>query len=190
MSIDISFIFYWIELIWVRPSRKSKKDKIWQSRFHDEEHANLLNAMWLIAITFLSVGFGDIVPNTYCGRGIAVSTGIMVSYLQTTLLFVLTDTALMIFIYTRCNMSWWPDMYSSRKFVNKGSHFKNVVFTFILWCISIKLNYFKLYDSAFSLNKQICNKAYIKSTIIKVVGIFPLKKVHLWFLRTINLKKN
>ncbi|XP_055388907.1 small conductance calcium-activated potassium channel protein-like, partial [Condylostylus longicornis] len=48
-------------------------------RFHDEEHANLLNAMWLIAITFLSVGFGDIVPNTYCGRGIAVSTGIMVT---------------------------------------------------------------------------------------------------------------
>lgn len=47
-------------------------------RFHDEEHANLLNAMWLIAITFLSVGFGDIVPNTYCGRGIAVSTGMMV----------------------------------------------------------------------------------------------------------------
>ncbi|PSN37877.1 hypothetical protein C0J52_26466, partial [Blattella germanica] len=45
--------------------------------FHDEEHANLLNAMWLIAITFLSVGFGDIVPNTYCGRGIAVTTGIM-----------------------------------------------------------------------------------------------------------------
>ena len=35
--------------------------------------------MWLIAITFLSVGFGDIVPNTYCGRGIAVSTGVMVS---------------------------------------------------------------------------------------------------------------
>ncbi|XP_063696619.1 small conductance calcium-activated potassium channel protein isoform X3 [Culicoides brevitarsis] len=46
-------------------------------RFHDEEHANLLNSMWLIAITFVSVGFGDIVPNTYCGRGIAVSTGIM-----------------------------------------------------------------------------------------------------------------
>lgn len=47
-------------------------------RFHDEDHANLLNSMWFIAITFLSVGFGDIVPNTYCGRGIAVTTGIMV----------------------------------------------------------------------------------------------------------------
>ena len=47
-------------------------------RYHDEEHANLLNTMWLIAITFLSVGYGDIVPNTYCGRGIAVTTGMMV----------------------------------------------------------------------------------------------------------------
>jgi hypothetical protein len=53
-----------------------------QCRFHDEEHANLLNSMWLIAITFLSVGYGDIVPNTYCGRGIAVTTGIMVSDYQ------------------------------------------------------------------------------------------------------------
>ena len=34
--------------------------------------------MWLTAITFLSIGYGDIVPNTYCGRGIAVTTGLMV----------------------------------------------------------------------------------------------------------------
>ncbi|RXG69358.1 Small conductance calcium-activated potassium channel protein [Armadillidium vulgare] len=52
-------------------------------RYHDEEHANLLNTMWLIAITFLSVGYGDIVPNTYCGRGIAVTTGIMIEYQDT-----------------------------------------------------------------------------------------------------------
>ncbi|KAG0429498.1 hypothetical protein HPB47_023590 [Ixodes persulcatus] len=48
-----------------------------RARYHDEEHANLLNTMWLTAITFLSVGYGDIVPNTYCGRGIAVTTGLM-----------------------------------------------------------------------------------------------------------------
>ncbi len=35
--------------------------------------------MWMISITFLSIGYGDIVPNTYCGRGIAVTTGVMVS---------------------------------------------------------------------------------------------------------------
>lgn len=39
-------------------------------------HGNYLNSMWLVAITFLSVGYGDIVPSTYCGRGIAVTTGI------------------------------------------------------------------------------------------------------------------
>jgi len=34
--------------------------------------------MWLVSITFLSIGYGDIVPYTYCGRAIAVCTGIMV----------------------------------------------------------------------------------------------------------------
>jgi hypothetical protein len=58
-------------------------------RHHDVEHANLLNAMWLISITFLSVGFGDIVPNTYCGRGIAVGTGMMVSDVVSILLMLL-----------------------------------------------------------------------------------------------------
>jgi len=36
--------------------------------------------MWLIAITFLCVGYGDIVPNTYCGRGITLTCGMMVSH--------------------------------------------------------------------------------------------------------------
>ena len=44
--------------------------------YHDPTHANFFNSMWLIAITFLSVGYGDIVPNSYCGRGITVLTGI------------------------------------------------------------------------------------------------------------------
>ncbi|XP_076465722.1 small conductance calcium-activated potassium channel protein 2-like isoform X2 [Babylonia areolata] len=44
---------------------------------HDEHHANILNSLWMIAITFLSIGYGDIVPNTYCGRGIAIAVGTM-----------------------------------------------------------------------------------------------------------------
>ncbi|PVD19346.1 hypothetical protein C0Q70_19833, partial [Pomacea canaliculata] len=46
-------------------------------RHHDENHANILNSFWMIAITFLSIGYGDIVPNTYCGRFIAISVGTM-----------------------------------------------------------------------------------------------------------------
>ncbi|KAI2538481.1 potassium calcium-activated channel subfamily N member 2 [Homo sapiens] len=33
--------------------------------------------MWLISITFLSIGYGDMVPNTYCGKGVCLLTGIM-----------------------------------------------------------------------------------------------------------------
>lgn len=43
----------------------------------DADHANILNCMWMIAITFLTVGYGDIYPNSYCGRFVAVSTGLM-----------------------------------------------------------------------------------------------------------------
>lgn len=34
--------------------------------------------MWLISITFLTIGYGDMVPNTYCGKGVCLLTGIMV----------------------------------------------------------------------------------------------------------------
>ncbi|VDM13425.1 unnamed protein product [Wuchereria bancrofti] len=39
-----------------------------------------LNSLWFIIVTFMSVGYGDIVPNTYCGRTLAVTTGIVVCF--------------------------------------------------------------------------------------------------------------
>lgn len=45
--------------------------------YKDVVHSSFLNCMWLIAVTFLSVGYGDIVPSSYCGRGIAVLTGMI-----------------------------------------------------------------------------------------------------------------
>uniref|UniRef100_A0A8C2T554 Potassium calcium-activated channel subfamily N member 2 n=1 Tax=Coturnix japonica TaxID=93934 RepID=A0A8C2T554_COTJA len=48
-------------------------------RYHDQQDvtSNFLGAMWLISITFLSIGYGDMVPNTYCGKGVCLLTGIM-----------------------------------------------------------------------------------------------------------------
>ncbi|KAJ8336365.1 hypothetical protein SKAU_G00375850 [Synaphobranchus kaupii] len=48
-------------------------------RYHDKQEvtSNFLGAMWLISITFLSIGYGDIVPHTYCGKGVCLLTGIM-----------------------------------------------------------------------------------------------------------------
>lgn len=44
---------------------------------HDVLHHSFANSLWLVAITFLSVGYGDIVPHTYCGRAISVSVGML-----------------------------------------------------------------------------------------------------------------
>lgn len=52
----------------------------WLCRYHDNQDitSNFLGAMWLISITFLTIGYGDMVPNTYCGKGVCLLTGIMV----------------------------------------------------------------------------------------------------------------
>lgn len=49
-------------------------------RYHDAQEvtSTFLGAMWLISITFLSIGYGDMVPHTYCGKGVCLLTGIMV----------------------------------------------------------------------------------------------------------------
>lgn len=53
----------------------------WAMRLCEVDHktlrADYLNALWLIAITFTSVGYGDVFPETYCGRFISVTTGML-----------------------------------------------------------------------------------------------------------------
>ncbi|XP_048198519.1 small conductance calcium-activated potassium channel protein 1 isoform X2 [Perognathus longimembris pacificus] len=48
-------------------------------RYHDQQEvtSSFLGAMWLVSITFLSIGYGDMVPHTYCGKGVCLLTGIM-----------------------------------------------------------------------------------------------------------------
>lgn len=46
--------------------------------YQEDPYANsYLEVMWLIATTFLTVGYGDKIPQSYCGRYISVCTGIM-----------------------------------------------------------------------------------------------------------------
>lgn len=35
-------------------------------------------ALWLVAITFLTVGYGDVSPKTTCGKAVCLFTGVMV----------------------------------------------------------------------------------------------------------------
>lgn len=68
-------------------SLKHDDDDIWSSNHDPKHHGNLLNSMWLIAVTFLAIGYGDVVPNTYCGRAICVASGLMVRILWRLRLF-------------------------------------------------------------------------------------------------------
>jgi len=34
----------------------------------DNLHLSMLDAMWFFIVTYTTVGYGDIVPSTYCGR--------------------------------------------------------------------------------------------------------------------------
>ncbi|CAF0777200.1 unnamed protein product [Didymodactylos carnosus] len=40
-------------------------------------HMPMLDALWLFIVTFTTIGYGDIVPSTYCGRGIAAISGLI-----------------------------------------------------------------------------------------------------------------
>ncbi|XP_015191865.1 small conductance calcium-activated potassium channel protein 1 isoform X2 [Lepisosteus oculatus] len=42
-----------------------------------EETGRMDNALWLVAITFLTVGYGDLSPKTTCGRAVCLFTGVM-----------------------------------------------------------------------------------------------------------------
>ncbi|KAM4016352.1 intermediate conductance calcium-activated potassium channel protein 4 [Anomaloglossus baeobatrachus] len=42
-----------------------------------EYTADLSSSMWLIPITFLTIGYGDLVPQTVCGKMVCLFTGVM-----------------------------------------------------------------------------------------------------------------
>lgn len=79
-------------------------------RYHDnmDVTSNFLGAMWLISITFLTIGYGDMVPNTYCGKGVCLLTGIMVRLSQCHVWFVLSFTLIVngfcLFVLSGCRM--------------------------------------------------------------------------------------
>ncbi|XP_070622127.1 small conductance calcium-activated potassium channel protein 3 [Erythrolamprus reginae] len=70
-------ISLWIIAAWT--VRVCESNQTFFGRYHDQQDvtSNFLGAMWLISITFLSIGYGDMVPHTYCGKGVCLLTGIM-----------------------------------------------------------------------------------------------------------------
>ncbi|XP_041377082.1 small conductance calcium-activated potassium channel protein 2-like [Gigantopelta aegis] len=57
----------------------------------DNEQSGFFGSMWLVAITFLTVGYGDLSPNSHCGRFIATVTGLMGVAITALLVTVITS---------------------------------------------------------------------------------------------------
>lgn len=59
---------------------------------HQNVHASVLNSCWIVAITFLTIGYGDLVPISYCGRTISVLTGLLGAGCTALIVALLTRT--------------------------------------------------------------------------------------------------
>ncbi|XP_042346464.1 intermediate conductance calcium-activated potassium channel protein 4 [Plectropomus leopardus] len=64
----VFIIFFWITASWMLTLCERKTDAT---------TGKMDTAMWLIAITFLTVGYGDVAPNTSCGKAVCLFTGVM-----------------------------------------------------------------------------------------------------------------
>ncbi|XP_029355564.1 small conductance calcium-activated potassium channel protein 1b isoform X2 [Echeneis naucrates] len=78
-SVSCWIIAAWTVRVCERRTRARLEGKHRPRSYHDAQEvtSTFLGAMWLISITFLSIGYGDMVPHTYCGKGVCLLTGIM-----------------------------------------------------------------------------------------------------------------
>uniref|UniRef100_A0A3B5AHB6 Potassium calcium-activated channel subfamily N member 4 n=1 Tax=Stegastes partitus TaxID=144197 RepID=A0A3B5AHB6_9TELE len=64
----VFILFFWLTASWMLTLCERQTQA---STGHME------TALWLIAITFLTVGYGDVAPNTSCGKAVCLFTGVM-----------------------------------------------------------------------------------------------------------------
>ncbi|XP_034030987.1 intermediate conductance calcium-activated potassium channel protein 4 [Thalassophryne amazonica] len=65
----VVILFFWLIASWMLTLCER------QTKEASTGHMDM--ALWLIAITFLTVGYGDVAPKTSCGRAVCLFTGVM-----------------------------------------------------------------------------------------------------------------
>ncbi|KAM9352836.1 intermediate conductance calcium-activated potassium channel protein 4 [Symphorus nematophorus] len=64
----VFILFFWLIASWMLTLCERKTQ---------ESTGHMDTALWLIAITFLTVGYGDVAPKTTCGKAVCLFTGVM-----------------------------------------------------------------------------------------------------------------
>lgn len=59
----------------------------WYIIVYSLNHLEHFFILIIIKVTFLAIGYGDLVPNTYCGRAVCVVSGLMVIILNIRVFF-------------------------------------------------------------------------------------------------------
>jgi len=49
-----------------------------------------LNALWFVVVTYISIGYGDVVPLSYCARALAIFTGIVGKMVSSVLIAIIS----------------------------------------------------------------------------------------------------
>ncbi|KAF6716209.1 Small conductance calcium-activated potassium channel protein 3 [Oryzias melastigma] len=66
----VFILLFWLTVSWMLT--------LCERRLQEPEGADQMDtALWLIAITFLTVGYGEVTPKTSCGKGVCLFTGVM-----------------------------------------------------------------------------------------------------------------
>uniref|UniRef100_A0A915EX76 Calmodulin-binding domain-containing protein n=1 Tax=Ditylenchus dipsaci TaxID=166011 RepID=A0A915EX76_9BILA len=77
-------VSYWICMSWMFTQCE---------RYNDNKLATehyYLNSLWFIMVTFMSIGYGDVVPTGYCGRLLSITTGIVGAGVSSALIAVIS----------------------------------------------------------------------------------------------------
>uniref|UniRef100_A0A914DB36 Calmodulin-binding domain-containing protein n=1 Tax=Acrobeloides nanus TaxID=290746 RepID=A0A914DB36_9BILA len=85
-------VSYWICMSWMF-TQCERYNKIENQNSDPEKYKAehyYLNSLWFIMVTFMSIGYGDIVPGTYCGRMLAITTGIVGAGVSSALIAVIS----------------------------------------------------------------------------------------------------
>ncbi|XP_020493017.1 intermediate conductance calcium-activated potassium channel protein 4 isoform X1 [Labrus bergylta] len=64
----VFILFFWLTASWMLTLCE---------RGNEEVTGHMNTALWLIAITFLTVGYGDVAPKSSCGKAVCLFTGVM-----------------------------------------------------------------------------------------------------------------
>ncbi|KAI6229492.1 CaMBD domain-containing protein [Aphelenchoides besseyi] len=84
LSVLVVFtVSYWICMAWMFTQCERYNQNVPPQHYY-------MNSLWFIMVTFMSIGYGDLVPATHCGRALAITTGIVGGLISSALIAVIS----------------------------------------------------------------------------------------------------